>query len=385
MTYLIVIILILFGVFNFDFGKKSKNRYMLYNLIVVYLILLAGLAYRMGEDGVVYETRYSFFGTLNDINRSYFSNQLYLPGWVFISTLCKSITNSYTLFKIVHSCIVNLIFADFIKRNISLPYTGLLFYFIVLYFDLNFGLLRQALSISIFVFSLRYFCEDNLKKYFLCCLVALSFHESAIIVFLLPFLRFLKFNRRNLIILLILIFFISYFASFILQSFISYSFGTETSIGRLNHYTQGVSDEVSFSLSNIVFNIIIPTFLLAKLYKRINFNYFSLLAFGYIFIYLFASFVPIVYRLNFYFLPFYMMLWVEAVYYFVNKLKFPMVSKVILSVCIIFSFCVFKKRLWFSPIEGTKIPHYATVYPYTSVLFEEKIPDREYIFSNLDF
>ena len=64
MTYLICILLILFGIYKFDLGKNVDVKDHYYYLIVAYLILVSTLAYRIGHDGTVYEEEFSGYGNI---------------------------------------------------------------------------------------------------------------------------------------------------------------------------------------------------------------------------------------------------------------------------------------------------------------------------------
>jgi hypothetical protein len=61
--------------------------------------------------------------------------------------------------------------------------------------------MRQSIAIAIFFVAIKYIIEKNIKKYFICCLLALFFHNSALILFPLYFINRINLTKKKLIIL----------------------------------------------------------------------------------------------------------------------------------------------------------------------------------------
>ena len=70
-----------------------------------------------------------------------------------------------------------------------------------LHFYDTFISLRQTLTIAIFFVSLRFIENKKIIPYFLCCLLAVSFHNGALILFLVYFINKVKLTKKRLIIL----------------------------------------------------------------------------------------------------------------------------------------------------------------------------------------
>lgn len=70
------------------------------------------------------------------------------------------------------------------------------------YFEFSFDVIRQGISIAIFIYSVKYLREANIKKYILLICIASLFHYSAVFMFLLIFIRNFKFGRNTWIIMI---------------------------------------------------------------------------------------------------------------------------------------------------------------------------------------
>lgn len=376
---MIALIMILGGIIHFDFNKKVRMNFNLFYIIIFYLITISTFAYRMGDDGITYETQFLSYISLFDADFSYILNHDYRPGWVFLSTLCKTISSSYILFKLVYASFVNLVMAQFLRRYFSYPYLGLLFYFIMLYFDFNFGILRQSFSIAIFIYSIKYLINSNLKKYFACCIIATLFHESALITIVLPFLKNIRLEGKTYVMVIIGLLLIVLFASDLSQLFLSIAFSPDSPLGRLELY-KNPDAETTFGTINIILNICIPILLLSKISERVNIGHYEVFMLFYLIIYIFSGILPIGYRLLIYFVPFYILFWVETIVYITGSMRFSILLKNIMCLLFCLLFLFSKKRLWFFNVDGTRIPQYTYIYPYTSIFSQEKIIEREELF-----
>jgi hypothetical protein len=72
---------------------------------------------------------------------------------------------------------------------------GVLLYYGLIFFYLDMSGIRQATSLSIFFFSIRYIVERKPLKYFLLLFIAFTFHWSVIFLFPFYWLGLIKFNK----------------------------------------------------------------------------------------------------------------------------------------------------------------------------------------------
>lgn len=386
MVYLVIFILLIIGIFKYDFNNKGmfgSNILGYYYVLVAFLILISGLAYRMGDDGIVYELEYKQYKSIWDIDLRYLTSfPGRQPGWVLLSTLCKTLSDSYWLFKLVHALIVNLVVAIYIKRLTKYIFTGLLFYSILLFFDFNFGALRQSVAVAFFLISLNFYQKRKWTYYYLISIVAFLFHDSSVILFLLPILRYLDLGNKYTLLFFVLLGGIIYYASDILNMILVFSSEQEL-FDRMDFYADRIdADNISISLLNLVLNAVVPVFAYKRLKTKQNIL-FPEFVFVYIFFYVLSMFTPIVYRLYLFFGLFYILLWLEFIVYIAKRICKAQFTLALVCLIMAVIFCGFRKRLWFDNLNG--IPRYAYIYPYSSVITEEKYPQREtlFLFGNL--
>lgn len=381
MVYLFVFISILVGVFYFDFNNKNKkSKWSYYYILVGLLILIAGFAYRMGDDGIVYELEYAYYKGIFDIDYNYLSSfPGRLPGWLLLTSICKSLSDSFFVFKLAHALIVNLLVALFIKRATKYVFTGLLFYSILFYFDFNFGALRQSVSVALFLFSLNYYEKRKWVVYYSISIIAFLFHDSSAILFLLPFLRGMQISSKTTLFFAVIGGCLIIFAREILAMVLTFS-SAQDMFYRMEFYADRIdSTNITFNVLNLLLNAVVPVFIILKINNKKEIVKYSEFIYVYIFFYILSMFTPIVYRLNLFFGLFYMLFWLEAFVYYAKSVCKTKVSVAFLSVILCVTFCGYRKRLWFEKINN--IPVYSYIYPYSSVFTQDKDPNRETLFS----
>lgn len=192
MIYLFIIIFLLFCIYIYDIRKVRAYRYGVFYAVIFVLILLNVLSYKIGGDTEAYMYNWQFYRSIFEVNifdeitvRSFKER----PGWIILTSFLKGLCNNFIILRIVLACWVNLVVAYFIRTNTKLIFTTLLIYFVVSYFNYNFEILRESIAISFFLLAFPFYLKGSWKKYFLCFLIAFMFHESALVMLLLPFFR----------------------------------------------------------------------------------------------------------------------------------------------------------------------------------------------------
>lgn len=161
------------------------------------LICISAFSYEIGSDTIIYMEEYNVANNLKDLSRYDFLKLNRQPGWILLLSLCKTFSSDYWVFKVLQSIFVNSVICFFIKKNCTYIYTTTLLYYITLYFQLNFETMRESFAIVIFLISYKYLLSKQWIKYYLCALLALSFHISAVITLIIPILRyFLPFTKK---------------------------------------------------------------------------------------------------------------------------------------------------------------------------------------------
>lgn len=191
MLYFLIFIFILLLSYIYDIRQFKKNKLFFFRLLLIILILFAGLRYRVGSDTISYIGQFRYFPTIDNIFNIGLDNFLQRPLWVIYFSFFKTIGSFYIL-QLSNAIIVNISYFAFARKYTKNWFTFILLYYIFWYIGLNFEIMRESLAISIAIWGFRYLEQKKWIKYFLISFISFNFHESAIILFIIPF--FLNFN-----------------------------------------------------------------------------------------------------------------------------------------------------------------------------------------------
>lgn len=205
MIYFIVFILFLLSALQ---ERKSQIEDKInYNFLLIVLILLAGLRFRVGGDTLGYMDDFEALPTLSQLASFDFKNAYYDPLWYVFNAVIKSVWNDFIFFQVVHAIVVNSTIFWVIKKYSRYKYWVILFYYVFFYLYFNMEILRESLSVSVFLFSIPYLLKKKWLVYYLFAFIAFQFHSSALILFFIPFMfRQLKIKYYILIFSLLVIF-----------------------------------------------------------------------------------------------------------------------------------------------------------------------------------
>lgn len=379
MIYSIVVFFIFLGIIRFDICRYKRGRNNYYWFIIIILIFLSGFAYRLGGDGYVYYREYENYVDIFHFNENYYNrySNIRLPGWMILSSITKSIIHDYWFFKLIHAFIVNGLFAYGLFKCTKYIYTALLFYFVLVYFNFNFQVLRESLAISIFMYSLPFFFTKKWFKYYLCCLLSLTFHESCIFTFTLPLFSLWDKSKR----IKLIYFFILVIMLLSANNIRGYLFHITPELGvltdRFSTYSQVFNEDYTFSsFWNFVLNVVIPLFIVYYLERRGELIKYRYLIVASTFTYTLSLFIPIAYRFLNYFLIFNYL----AIILFVDKIVcrgYKLHPLLFLMCCSVY--ILFKARMYMLPYGSTNVASYHQYYPYASIFDKSIDHDREVI------
>lgn len=192
MIYLIIYLYLLALVVFYDFHKKTLNRQAHKAFALLVLILVSGLRYRLGFDTVVYMEEFSQYPKLADLTMKSFADLRYQPLWIILNSFGQSL-GGFVFVQLITSTIHILIIGYVMDRICpSLFFTSLLYYYLFDYYNFNFDVMREALSMSLILLALLKLEEKNRMGVIVYVLIATLFHIFALPVFLL-FLLYYKF------------------------------------------------------------------------------------------------------------------------------------------------------------------------------------------------
>lgn len=210
MVYLILLLFILFLNFHFEVRNNKYLDTFFYNLLLICFILLAGLRYRVGGDSLAYVDYFSNLPNLSELSTFNFLEQEYNPLWYVFNAIIKSIFDDFIFFQFVHASIINIVIFNFIKKNLNNKYIGILFYFLFYYLYYNMEILRESLSIILFLIAVPCLLKRKWFYYYIYATIAILIHSSAIVLFILPILIG-KFNFKHFAILLLSLVVVGFF------------------------------------------------------------------------------------------------------------------------------------------------------------------------------
>jgi len=170
-----------------------KNKLNIKNILSIVIIsTIVGLRYNVGNDWAGYIVDYH--------NHFYYDNyqfkdQSHEYFYFLLNKLCASLNLSYEyLFFMTALISWYFIFKSTPRRLLSF---FLLFIFFDEFFFWSMNGVRQFISISIWLFSIRYIINKNLSKYIFFIIIAFLFHKSAIILLIFYFIPYQKiFNYK---------------------------------------------------------------------------------------------------------------------------------------------------------------------------------------------
>lgn len=379
MLYFIIVLLILIGTVRFDISGCCKGRLHYFWFIVILLILLSGFAYRLGGDGYVYYREYDKYVDIFDFDARYLDkfSSTRLPGWMILTSITKTFISDYWFFKLIHAIIVNGLFAYGLSKCTRYIFSALFFYFVLIYFNFNFQVMRESLAVGIFMYSLQFYFSRKWLKYYLCCALALTFHESSLFCLILPIFLLWDYNKYFKISYIVLLVVLLINANSLRENIIQIIPELGVFTDRVATYAHSLKDDYEFTtIWNFIFNVLLP--LVVVLYlegKDIIIRYRHLILAA-TFTYTLSLFIPIAYRFVNYFLIFTyiaIILFFDRILILNNKMR-PILFIICCSIVILI-----KARMYLIPYGDTNVPSYHQYYPYASIFDQSIDPQREII------
>ena len=186
---------VFFGIFSSQTSKELKQITKLFFIcLTVYFIGLRGF---IEADWLVYypvwELSPTLFDSFDDIS-TFLTTTFYEKGFAFFLILCKTILNDYLFVQFVVS-IFTIICLDKFFSQYCKKYYYLAFCVFYLFggYILSIILIRNCISVMIFLLSVPSLVDRNWKKYFFLNLLGCLFHTSSVFYFPLYFLLVFSF------------------------------------------------------------------------------------------------------------------------------------------------------------------------------------------------
>lgn len=385
MIYIFTLFVCMFCLIYFDILNKKQKRTVAYKGLLIWFIAISALQYNMGTDMGYYMEWYKNLNTNNwSFNNLINDNKQHQPGWVALGYLCRFITDDFLLLKLVQATFVNIAIFSFFKRETRYIFVSILLYGLMSYLVVNFNLMRQSIALGFALYGFTYLRLKQYKKYYLFVLLAFLFHNSAIILVLLPLFS-LKYTKRNTTILIsifILIICSLYYLNIeniFLNILYSGYLGDDIAGAGLAYMSRerlGVQSSFSvFSIQRIIMIVSIVYYM-----RKYNDTYFGAFGLIYIFLQILTGFLPILWRFRLYFdFAYYIILSQLIVEYPKTKKS---ISPIVLGIILVLVF-FFPLREYLAHVENSQYRNIDQYYPYHSIFDKEHDVKKQQFFDNL--
>lgn len=392
MIYLAIIVYIIILIYSFDIRHLKGGEKHLVVLLSIF-ICLAGLSYRLGIDTLRYEEKFYYFTfpiSFTELFGGKFSMiQENEPLWVLLNRTCYVMFGEFQYMKFIIAAFVNCIVFWFLKKYSPAFYTSVLLYFLLVFANLNYQILRESIAVCFFLIALdrlidgKHTGKKRYVLYYLWIIPALFSHRFAVLTLLFPLFLSIKFNGRFFAVLLVTI-----LAAPFMGQIVNYisggSFLNEFLLESMTYYSEndkyGLHSLNIFGYMELFVLTVIPYLIAIRYYKNDVFLSLSLLYL--ICVILDTASFSIMYRFN-------------------NYLVFPMIITMTGAI----KNAVYDKNYEFQTVRAFKShtiavlcvtiflgvhmirfvtsEKFAMYYPYSSVITKEINADREAIYSRI--
>lgn len=195
----------------FYYNKKQQIPYKPFIIFFVALALFVGLGDMLGGyDRYIYGDLFDNLADGLKVGISTSSSRLFIAyhsefGYVGLNWLIAHITNNRYIFIFCYTiCMYAIIIECFKKYAKNYYLASILFMALVFFF--SFTYLRQMFAAAIIGLSIKYIIEREFLKFCVILLVALSFHNSAIIFFPMYFIANKKYSKSKILLIMFICF-----------------------------------------------------------------------------------------------------------------------------------------------------------------------------------
>lgn len=372
------------------YDYKQYNSKWNYYFLCILFILVSGLSYRLGCDTIRYQHWFETdFNTPFDLNLFFNSSNVggsaQEPLWLISNWIFYNLFGKWWIFKTVIAAFVNITIFSFIKKYTQVPYTAIMLYALLYYFEINFQVLRESVAISLFLIGLKYIISDNkvLWKYYFFIILASLFHRFAFIGVFYPLLINLKYDGRLLLIIIVISIIIPYVA-ILLNSIVDLgllnSLLGERVQDLVSSKTYGSNSRNIFGIIEMLILLVLPSLLLLK---NNNDSPFLSLALVFVIIMIFRmTSLTIIYRINNYlFFPFAIAL-SSSINNSIYRLNYKRQSFAICKSYLMSFICILM-FVGSSVKDIITSQDYIMYYPYSSVITKEEVLQREIYYQDM--
>lgn len=179
--------------------KQSYSKNIIYIFLCLLLFFVVAVRYNTGYDYVPY---YNIFHTIKNSSKNIFelSSNLNLEiGYVFLNIVLSKLNFKFFFFIIAALTVLpKCFFISKIRKN---RFLVLFCYYCTVFLTYDMGIIRQGISLSILLFSIKYLLNKNYIKFQLIVIFASLFHATSIIFSVAFFVSYKEYNYKTYLII----------------------------------------------------------------------------------------------------------------------------------------------------------------------------------------
>ncbi len=247
LPYIIITLFLFILTYYYDIRHNKYYRKEWEVIAIIVLILFSGLRYHIGIDSVKCEYDFNNYTLLlKDIFKSYEFRNSSQPLWLLLMSAVKTIFGSFVAFQFIHAITFNGLLLRFLRRATDKVFTCLLLFFLTRWWNYNFEVLREAISVVLFLNALLLLKDGKYIMYGVVAIIGSLFHTFAIFMFILvPIVTFVEQKYIYPILALFIV------ATIVLTNVL----GPQTITLFLSSFTEELSDDAIKQIEAYTYNV----------------------------------------------------------------------------------------------------------------------------------
>lgn len=180
--------------------RETKIAFYIITTIILFLFLFFFRAFRsknVGGDLEEYEMMFNYICNWT-LPQALTISKGYEPGWVILNKFLSLFSKDFQIVMIVVALITTISFFWFSFRYSPDPYLTLFIYVTLGFWGSSFNNERQALAISILLFSVYYIQKRKFLRFLILVLLATSIHLTSIVFLITYFIYGYKYKKEYL-------------------------------------------------------------------------------------------------------------------------------------------------------------------------------------------
>ncbi|MDE5868880.1 MAG: EpsG family protein [Muribaculaceae bacterium] len=194
MEYLIPLFISIIGIVLNSRFRTNTPKLIILGILFVYMVLLMGCRYRVGMDTISYIKLYKEVPEIGELSFNNLFNQAHEPAYILICSIVRSFTHEFWPVQLIMSLLTTGCVFIFLYKRCTNAFYGVFFFLLLQWLYFSTEIIRQSVAIGIFLLNWSNAEKRRWVLYYLISLLSISFHYSAVLIWVLPFVKFLKPN-----------------------------------------------------------------------------------------------------------------------------------------------------------------------------------------------